>query len=152
MKTKVCMEPQGQGSLGCLLKHCLAVLRGKGALITVGMKAGRGAASQDSGKRLSASSASDCWYPVRNMGCYWDCWNGEKMSGGAFWAYWKLLTPSSFSILLSCWSRVFMVGPDLQDQANWGGLLRTFKRTYISSVFQLRDIGESQPGRKSPLH
>lgn len=46
----------------------------------------------------------------------------EKMSGGAFCAYWSSSTSFSFSILLSCWSRVFIVGPGLQDQANWGGL------------------------------
>lgn len=57
---------------------------------------------------------------------------GKNLSAGAFWTYWKLLRPSSFIILLSCWSRMLMVWPDLQDQANWGGLLRTFKRTYIS--------------------
>lgn len=56
----------------------------------------------------------------------------KNLSAGAFWTYWKLLRPSSFIILLSCWSRKLMVCPDLQDQANWGGLLRTFKRTYIS--------------------
>lgn len=66
------MEPCGQGSLGCLLKHHLVVLPGKG----VAMKTGRGVASQGSGKWLSASSASD--YPVRNMGCYWIAEMGKK--------------------------------------------------------------------------
>lgn len=146
------MEPQGQGSPGCLLKLCLAEWHGKGALIPVGVKAGRRDASWGSRKWLSASSTADCWHPVRYMGCYWDCWNGKKWVVELFELIGSSSTPFSFSILLSCWSRVFMVGPGLQDQANWGGLLRTFKRTYISSVFGLRDIGESQLGVKYPSH
>lgn len=123
---------QGHGLLGCQLKHCLAVLNGKGELIPAGGKADSRAASQGAGKWLSASSASDYWHAVRNVNCYWDCWNGKKFEWGSFWTYWKLLRPSSFIILQSCWSRMLMVWPDLQDQANWGGLLRTFKRTYVS--------------------
>lgn len=84
-KKKVCVEPQGrQGFLGCQLKQCLAMLHGKGELIPVGGKASRRATSQGTGKWLSASSPSNYWHPVRNVSCYWDCWNGKKFECRSF--------------------------------------------------------------------
>lgn len=130
-KKRVYVQPQSQGFLCCRRKRSLAVLNGKGEQIPAGGKAGRRAASQGT---ASGYQQALLWL----LTCCQKCelllgllkW--EKIEWGSFWTYWKLLRPSSFIILLSCWSRMLMVWPDLQDQANWGRLLRTFKRTYIS--------------------
>lgn len=146
-KASICLELWGQGSLPCPLKCYVAML------ITTGTNPDRGSAtSWSSRKKLSVSSASDYWHPYRSMGCqpgllkWW-----EKMSGGAFPAYCKLLTSlhsascRAAEVCCSWWDQTYRVKLT-------GELLRTFKRAYISSVFVLREIGESLLGRKSPSH